>query len=241
MPIIRAVARPLLAATFIMGGIDALRRSKAKVPAADKVVGPLTQGGAPMSTQQMVLADAAVKVLAGSTLALGKAPRLSSVALAASLVPTTVAGHRFWEEQDPAQRAQQRLHFVKNASILGGLILAAVDTEGKPSLAWRARRTSRSVKRRAAEKLQAADSHRPELHRPELHRPELHRPELPALDIHLPDLRARQAGDAIKSVAENLRSSASDVVHDVQPQLEAGLSKLRGTTADLRSKAAALG
>ncbi len=29
---------------------------------------------------------------------------------------------------------------MKNASILGGLILAANDTDGKPSLSWRAHR-----------------------------------------------------------------------------------------------------
>ena len=39
--------------------------------------------------------------------------------------------------EDPAQRTQQRLHFFKNVSMLGGLIIAAGDTEGKPGVAWR--------------------------------------------------------------------------------------------------------
>ena len=33
--------------------------------------------------------------------------------------------------------------------MLGGLLLAAVDTEGKPGLAWRARRAAADVRREA--------------------------------------------------------------------------------------------
>ena len=43
----------------------------------------------------------------------------------------------------------QRIHFFKNASMLGGLLLAAVDTEGKPGVAWRARRAAADVRREA--------------------------------------------------------------------------------------------
>ena len=33
--------------------------------------------------------------------------------------------------------------------MLGGLLLAAVDTEGKPGVAWRARRAAKDVRREA--------------------------------------------------------------------------------------------
>ena len=69
--------------------------------------------------------------------------------LAASLVPTTAAGHRFWEETDPDHPGDQRLHFLKNVSMLGGLLIAAVDTEGKPGVAWRAKRAVGDVRREA--------------------------------------------------------------------------------------------
>lgn len=143
MALVRAIARPLLASTFVMGGLDAVRHPDGKAPAADRVVGELTQKiPGVSSTRQVVQVDGAVKVIAGTLLACGKLPRLSAFALAASLVPTTVAGHRFWEKQDPAVRAADRLHFAKNASMLGGLLLAVVDTHGKPSLAWRARKAA---------------------------------------------------------------------------------------------------
>lgn len=144
MTIVRRLAHPLLAATFIYGGIEALRNPKPKVPEADKVVAavPPKLPSLISNTEDLVKADAAVKVAGGVLLALGKFPRTSAVALAASMIPTTVAGHRFWEEKDPQKRAAQLNNFLKNASILGGLLLAAVDTEGRPSLAWLGRRAA---------------------------------------------------------------------------------------------------
>ena len=67
-----------------------------------------------------------VQLGAGGMLAAGILPRLAALALAMSVVPTTVAGHRFWEIEDPVQRARQRTQFLKNTAILGGLLLAAL-------------------------------------------------------------------------------------------------------------------
>jgi putative oxidoreductase len=142
MPLVRAIARPLLAATFITGGIDTLRKPAVRAVSAERVVTPLVNRVPQLSNaEQVVKIDAAAKVVAGTMLALGKLPRLSATVLAVSLVPTTVAGHPFWEEREPIRRKQQRLHVMKNAGLLGGLLLAAVDTEGRPSLGWWARRT----------------------------------------------------------------------------------------------------
>ena len=40
-------------------------------------------------------------------------------------------------------------HFFKNVSMLGGLVLAAVDTEGRPGVAWRAKNVAGTAKREA--------------------------------------------------------------------------------------------
>ena len=58
--------------------------------------------------------------------------------------PKTAAGHRFWEHEG-ANRQQQLIHFLKNVGLVGGLLIAAVDTEGKPSVGWRARRAARAA------------------------------------------------------------------------------------------------
>ncbi len=87
---------------------------------------------------------------AGTLLALGRFPRLSALALAATLVPTTLAGHRFWEAGEETDQAQQRIHFLKNLSMFGGLLIAAADTAGRPSVAWRTRHAASTARREAS-------------------------------------------------------------------------------------------
>ncbi len=144
MTVVRRLARPMLASVFISGGLEALRNPEPKVPAAQDVAPPIAAKlpYLPEDPESLVKINAAVQVGAGTLLALGRFPRLSSTLLAASIIPTTAAGHRFWEEQDQATRSQQQVHFFKNVGLLGGLVLAAVDTEGRPGLAWRARHAS---------------------------------------------------------------------------------------------------
>jgi hypothetical protein len=89
--------------------------------------------------------NAAVQVGGGLLLATGKLPRLASAALAFTVIPGSVGGHMFWNEADPQRKADERRAFMTDLSLLGGLIIAAVDTEGKPSLGWRGRRAARKV------------------------------------------------------------------------------------------------
>jgi len=91
----------------------------------------------PGDTTTWVRVNAAVQIAAGVALAIGKLPRVAALALAGSLVPTTLAGHRFWDEPDGAAKNGQRIQFLKNMSMLGGLLLAADDTGGRPSVPWR--------------------------------------------------------------------------------------------------------
>jgi hypothetical protein len=94
--------------------------------------------------------NGAVQLAAGSLLAIGRFPRLSALAIAATLVPTTLAGHRFWEDDEEKDQAQQRIHFLKNLSMFGGLLIAAADTEGSPSIAWRTRHAAKTARREAS-------------------------------------------------------------------------------------------
>ena len=150
--LVRRIARPLLASSFIYGGIDTLRHPQSRVPGARPVVEQIAEQAdkqlpvrVPRDVEQWVKIDAGIKVGAGLLFALGRLPRLSALVMAGSIVPTTLAGHRFWEHDDPKERFGQTSHFLKNAGLLGGLLLATVDTEGKPSVGWRARRAAGSV------------------------------------------------------------------------------------------------
>ncbi len=135
------VARPLLSGMFIYGGLDAFRHPETKVPRAEKVApGIAAAVGLPTDTVKLIKINGAVQVVAGAALALGVFPRVAALVLAGSLVPTTAAGHAFWDEEDPAARNAQRIQFLKNTAMFGGLLLAAADTGGRPSVRWRTRR-----------------------------------------------------------------------------------------------------
>jgi putative oxidoreductase len=124
---VRAIGRLLLPAIFITGGFEAIRKPGPRVPLAQPIVGALARAlpGRGLSVEQVVRADGVAKVVGGLALASGLRPRAAALGLAVSLVPTTLAGHRFWSHTDPKVRAAQRVQFTKNVSLLGGLLLAA--------------------------------------------------------------------------------------------------------------------
>ena len=170
--LVRRIARPLLASSFIYGGIDTLRNPASRVPGATPVVEQITEQAdkalpvqVPRDVEQWVKIDAGVKVGAGALLALGKLPRLSALALIGSVVPTTLAGHRFWEESDDEKKFSQQAHFLKNLGLLGGLLIAAVDTEGRPSVGYRARRAATKAADSTEKNLDKAQKRAAKAHR----------------------------------------------------------------------------
>jgi len=142
--IAEAVARPLLAGMFIYGGIDALRTPRQKSDAASAVLEPLEEATG-LEGPALVKANAGAQVIGGACLALGILPRPAAAVLALSLVPTTLGGHRPWEQDDPKARSMQTIHVLKNLAMVGGLLLAATSTGGRPSLPWRAKRAAHKL------------------------------------------------------------------------------------------------
>lgn len=131
MTLLRTVARPLLASMFIVGGANALKspgpRAAKAQPTADliKKIAPEL----PVNGANLTRLNGAVQLIGGVALATGHLPRIASVVLAATMPPTTIAGHAYWNETDPAARANQRIHFLKNLSMTGGLLMATLDPE----------------------------------------------------------------------------------------------------------------
>lgn len=155
MSLSRLIARPLLAAGFAHGAVHALRNTevaaaKAK-PVTDKVVPTVKKAGVPVpdDTPTLVRVNAGVQLLGAAALATGKAPRLGAVLLAGSMVPSTLARHSFWTETDPDAKSAQRAQFFKSVSMVGGAIIAAGDTDGKPGVAWRTRHAAKGARHAA--------------------------------------------------------------------------------------------
>lgn len=115
MSMIRTLGRMLLAYMFISGGASTFANPE---PRAAKV----SNAGVPRARQAAIL-NGAVMVVAGSALALGLMPKVAATVLVGSLIPTTLIGHPFWEEDNPGSRAGQQIHFLKNISMIGGLLL----------------------------------------------------------------------------------------------------------------------
>lgn len=158
MTLMRAAARTMLASYFIASGVKAVRKPEPLVPLAEplaeKVV-PLVKKYAPDQVSGYIPEDALTlvrvngitQIVGGLALASGKGRRPGAWLLAGSLIPSTIAKYPFWSESDPEQKALARAHFSKNVSLLGGVLLAAGDTEGKPSIAWRAQKGGQHLAR----------------------------------------------------------------------------------------------
>jgi putative oxidoreductase len=167
---VRTAARVMLSAIFVSGGIKVLLNPHSRVESASRVterVRPLLEKvdpRIPTDAVSLTRIKAGADVVAGVLLATGHLTRPAAAVLAAGLVPTTVAGHPFWEGPKETRSAQQT-QFLKNLGLLGGLLLAAADTEGRPSLRYRTShavgRSQREVKRAAGhtqrEVMRAAD------------------------------------------------------------------------------------
>jgi putative oxidoreductase len=110
----RRIGQALLSVVFVKSGFDVARSPGARVDKAAKL-------GVP-NPELAVRANGAAMVVGGAALALNKVPRLAALGLIASLIPTTLAGHPFWELEG-ADRKAQEIHFGKNLGLIGGLVL----------------------------------------------------------------------------------------------------------------------
>jgi uncharacterized membrane protein YphA (DoxX/SURF4 family) len=121
------IAGSLLAPMFIRGGWDAFQNPESKVKAAEPVTKAVSErlSFVPDDPAVLVRLNGAVQVGAGALLAMGPFRRMAALVLIGSLIPTTLAGHAFWKEVDDQKKAQQQIQFLKNAAMLGGLLLVA--------------------------------------------------------------------------------------------------------------------
>lgn len=155
MSLFRKVARPLLGSSFIANGVDRLRNTE---EAAEKLEPVLSEIGSVLPQAEAAASNpkraaqvlGGVEVAAGLALALGKFPRLAAFSLLGVHKLNTYTEYRTAQLSSVEDLSSQRTTLLKNASILGGLTLAFVDLNGKPSLAWRAEHISKQSKKKGA-------------------------------------------------------------------------------------------
>lgn len=143
---VRGSSRGLMASIFLVGGLAAWKRAPQLAPKARRIADPINKAtGLTLSGSELVRINAAVQLGAASLFALGFQQRLMALALAGSLVPTTIIGHAFWEADDEDERTAQKIHFLKNSAMLGGLVFAALDTGGRPSVFWTGKKAAEGI------------------------------------------------------------------------------------------------
>ena len=142
--LVRRIARPMLASTFVAGGVDAMLHPQTTQAVTESAARGMTRRipKAPdLDGDTAVRVDGAVMAAAGAMLAMGRMPRVAAVLLLAAVTPTLVERARDLkndEKSDPQERAAKRMAFLGGLGVVGGLLIAAADTEGKPSLTRRA-------------------------------------------------------------------------------------------------------
>jgi len=141
----RAIARPLLASWFVYGAIESIIEPERRALRSAPVIEPvLAEAGLEdVKVTDLVKAHGAVTIAAASVMALSRAPKTASLALAGLAAVTAVAGRPFWREEDVEVRLRERERFVINVSFLGAALLAA--TAGH-SAHHKARAKSKKVK-----------------------------------------------------------------------------------------------
>jgi len=110
-----------MSAIFVVGAGDALRNPEPRAKAVDWM-------GLPQP-DRLVQASSAGLLASGVALALGFRERQAAALAFALLVPTTVGGHPFWRVEDEQARRGQRVHFMKNLTILGALLYVATGAD----------------------------------------------------------------------------------------------------------------
>ena len=152
--LVRRVARPLLSSWFVSTGLDALRHPSHHVASARPAADAVTRAAGlrrPLTDRELtwaVRAHGGATVLAAASLAVGRAPRTSGLALAALTAPL-VAVHQplAGRQLDPERVAP----FVQSLGALGAALLAGADTAGSPSFGWRVRQARGKVAAQASD------------------------------------------------------------------------------------------
>jgi putative oxidoreductase len=125
-PMLPLLSRVLIGALFVVAG-------SRKAMAIAATAGYFAKLGFP-APEAMAYLAVLIEVGGGIALIIGWQTRWIAWLLAAFVVIATGMAHRFWEFADPAQYGAQLNNFLKNAAIIGGLLLFATFGPGSASV-----------------------------------------------------------------------------------------------------------
>ncbi len=141
----RVLARPLLASWFVYGGVQNVLEPERNAGLIAPTVEPAFKdlGIEEVKAADLVKVHGALTVALAASLALSRSPRASALGLAGLAGATAYFAHPFWKESDPVRKEAELEQFLKNVSLVGGVLVAA--TAGH-SARHMARKKARKVK-----------------------------------------------------------------------------------------------
>ncbi|QDT76083.1 DoxX family protein [Lacipirellula limnantheis] len=132
------MSNPLIGLTSVAGrvllvGIFFMSAVGNKIPNFSQIAGYMASEGVPAPT--VMLTGAIAFLIVGSVLiAVGYQARVGAALLLVFLVAATYFFHDFWTFDDPAERQQQTIQFMKNASLVGAMLFIMANGAGAWSL-----------------------------------------------------------------------------------------------------------
>jgi putative oxidoreductase len=119
------VGRILLGSIFVLSGFQ-------KLMGFSGLVAGIAGKGLPMPEVLAVL-TVAIELGAGLLLVVGWKARWAALLLFLFIIPVSLVYHNFWA-MDGAQAAMNKVQFLKNVSIMGGMLMAVAFGPGRYSV-----------------------------------------------------------------------------------------------------------
>jgi putative oxidoreductase len=109
------VGRILLAIIFIKSGFG-------KITGFEGTAAYMASKGLPM-VQLLLIGTIVIELLGGIMLVVGYKARWAALAIFLWLIPTTFIFHAFWGIADAKEAGMQQIQFLKNITIMGGMLM----------------------------------------------------------------------------------------------------------------------
>lgn len=160
MSVLRFVARSLFATYYITEGVKAVAKPAEIAPDAEHLtstIAPLVQrvvpadlaSYVPEKPETWVRIGGVTQIVGGTMFATGIGRRLGAFAL------STIAGLNLLmalpgKGAPPAVKQAARPEVLRHGALLGAALLASLDTQGKPGIAWRAEQAAKTTSKKAS-------------------------------------------------------------------------------------------
>lgn len=155
MTLVRVIARPLLASSFVFSGVDRLHTAGATAQQLKPVLAGVTKvvpSAAALTSNEKLVGQVlgATQIGAALLLGIGRFSRVAALLLTVTATVNALVDYRSADASTPEGKKARRAQLLKHLSLIGAVLLAAVDTNGRPGIAWRAEHLALDAKKNAA-------------------------------------------------------------------------------------------